>query len=468
MMRTPWITACFTVSLLGSATACVDAAPHCFGTLSPCQTADAKCLPQNVADGTACDDGNSCTTGDTCKTGTCVGGAAVTCTVDVCNGATCDPTTGCTDPSKGPCVANLTSVPLGGCHTLYWTNVSLGNDQNFALIVDSGSSTLAVAAATCSSCTGITPKYTPGSTAMDSAHQTRAVYGDSQGTTGWSGEVYTEQVMIPGVDVSIDMSIAAITSQNQFFPDPRGCDFDGPRTPASVQGIIGFAFNAQTANYTQPFMDELAKTNINKDAFAVQMCEAGGALWVGGYNPATTQGFPQFTALSTPGLDYGVTLADIQVNGVSVGVASNLYGPAVVDTGTTELILPEGAYNTLSQMINADPNFTALFGTDFFSTGACAALDTPLTDAQLDAMLPQMSFLFPNVNGSGDFTVSMRPSHSYLINLPSKTSGTRYYCPGLGYGTPTILGIVALASNVTVFDRKGAQIGFAPPAVACN
>jgi hypothetical protein len=62
----------------------------------------------------------------------------------------------------------LVTVPLSGCVPYYTANVTLGaGAESFALVLDTGSTTLAVASSACTDCTGVSPLYTPGFSAVD-------------------------------------------------------------------------------------------------------------------------------------------------------------------------------------------------------------------------------------------------------------------------------------------------------------
>src|SRR5580692_6328859 len=64
--------------------------------------------------------------------------------------------------SEAAAPTNVVAVPLTGCIPSYMANVSIGTPaQSFALILDTGSTTLAVASSTCADC-GVSPVYTPG------------------------------------------------------------------------------------------------------------------------------------------------------------------------------------------------------------------------------------------------------------------------------------------------------------------
>src|SRR5580704_15675906 len=66
----------------------------------------------------------------------------------------------------------------------YSALITIGNQQ-FQALTDTGSTTTAVAGSTCASC-GVTPSYTPSSTATDTHQTATTTYGDN---SMWTGEV---------------------------------------------------------------------------------------------------------------------------------------------------------------------------------------------------------------------------------------------------------------------------------------
>ncbi|RZJ13778.1 MAG: hypothetical protein EOP39_00005 [Rubrivivax sp.] len=59
----------------------------------------------------------------------------------------------------GPCAESLAALPLTGCSISEYTAPVRIGDQSFDLLLDTGSSTTAVAAGACANCTNITPRY---------------------------------------------------------------------------------------------------------------------------------------------------------------------------------------------------------------------------------------------------------------------------------------------------------------------
>ena len=93
------------------------------------------------------------------------------------------------------------------------------------MITDTGSTTLGVAGAACSSC-GVTPEYTPGTTAVDEHATSTSMYGDN---SMWSGETYSDKVAVTGDPDGVTMRFGAMTSQTGFFQQGE-----------TDQGILGF------------------------------------------------------------------------------------------------------------------------------------------------------------------------------------------------------------------------------------
>src|SRR6476619_5679141 len=60
-----------------------------------------------------------------------------------------------------------TAIPLTTPDGSFYTAMVTIGSQMFALDVDTGSTTVGVAGASCSACTGISPLYAPGTSAMD-------------------------------------------------------------------------------------------------------------------------------------------------------------------------------------------------------------------------------------------------------------------------------------------------------------
>ncbi len=412
----------------------------------------------------ACRKGSACGaalgrfgTADACAAdATCAGAATSTTTTTVTAPRS-------TTSSMGPATttttlpSSLPTVSLAGCASSgYVAAVTIGA-QAFALIVDSGSTTLGVAATACTGCAGagVSPLYAPGPTAVGLGLTRSETFGDG---SSWSGTVFRDSVSLAANAVLLPF--VAITSQHKFFV-PAACNF--VNVPDTYQGIIGLGGAALAVSDTGSYLDTLERTSTLGDAFAVQLCESGGRLWLGGYDPAFAAAAPLFTPLIAASPFYAVALSDMRVGGTSLGVGPATFGDTLVDIGTTALILPDAAFSALATAVAAHPVFQQNFGSpSFFAGTSCILPSQGLTKGQLDAMLPTLTLVFPSSTGK-TVTVELPATESYLLHQDD-TQGNAYYCSGIerAGSSPTIIGANALHTLLTVFDRQHGQVGFAP------
>src|SRR5262249_34794667 len=187
---------------------------------------------------------------------------------------------------------------------------------------------------------------------------------------------------------SVPLSFVAIASQHQFF-SPASCNFVNVRD--TYQGIFGLGGAALAERGTGSYLDVLESTSTLGDAFAVQLCETGGRLWLGGYDPAFAAAAPVFTPAIATDPFYSVVLSDIRVGGTSLGIGQATFGDTLVDIGTTALVLPNAAFSALAAALAARPVFHQNFGTaSFFSGTTCILPSRGLTKTELDSMLPTL------------------------------------------------------------------------------
>ncbi len=356
----------------------------------------------------------------------------------------------------GADAGGLVAIPLTACvPNVYSAEVTLGGSQDFQLVLDTGSTTLAVAALGCATCTaaGVETLYVQGPTAVDHKVAVSAMYGAID-PSGWSGDIVEDWV---GTGASPEMArvdLVAISQQSQFLVGTCGI---GP-----PEGVVGFATSAIETPGTNGFFDEVVAAGKVPDVFATRMCPTGGTLWLGGYDPAFTTAPPVYTPMSTPGW-YTVGLASLAVAGTTVPVPSGSYTSTMLDTGSSGSSLSPGTFSALTGAIAATPAFSTVFGgaaSSFFSGTTCVAL--PQTKAQLDAALPPLTLTFGSSPG---VTAQATATESYLL-----TYGDGKWCPAIVSRAPdaefpgiaAILGAPMLASNVVIFDRANQRVGFAP------
>lgn len=357
-------------------------------------------------------------------------------------------------------------LALTGCVGFDYLAAFNVGGQTMNLLLDSGSTTFGVAGAQCANCTvqnGVATTYRQSSTAKKTGFSASSTYVDG---SGWRGVILNDGIAAGDtsalVTPAVPVNFADIVTESAFF-EQVSCA--GPDDIA-FDGIAGVGPDEQLLPNTTSFMTQLAASQkMAADIFSLQMCDVGGYIWFGGFDPASMTATPNYTPIvssaANPG--YFVNVADISLGGTSIGVDASKLGPMVVDSGTNALYLTKSAYAGFVPELQANAAYQANFPSDFITgTEGCRAPSKGLTRAQLDAQLPTLAIRFPGVNGSS-FSIEMTATNSYLVAYVQ--SGTTYYCPAIAGGSTddlAILGNAALRQFITIFDRANQQIGFAP------
>jgi len=258
------------------------------------------------------------------------------------------------------------------------------------------------------------------------------------------------------------MSFVSISTSKNFFTQDT-CF--GYLQKDMTQGIIGFAYESLLENETDLYFGKLVQERNVSDVFALQMCRTTGRLWLGGYNSTFFSGSVAWTPVVNESF-YVVNLMDISVGGNSVGVSPSEYtfqgnGPAV-DSGTSIIVVPQDAYNAIVRLLNSNDYFVQQFGTKLFSSGECATPNNGANSSELNANLPNITFVLQ------DLTLNLFPVNSYLFEaVTGAVNPAYYYCPGIQAGQQTILGWPFMTQYTVVFDRVNSRVGFAPT-LYCN
>jgi hypothetical protein len=332
--------------------------------------------------------------------------------------------------------------------------MTVGDSQS-DLLLDTGSTTTGVAGATCGTCAkdGVSRRYAPGASAVDTGAKASASFSD--GLFTWSGEVYRDALGIRGATANV--SFVEIGEERNFFYTSY-CRSG----PSRFDGILGLGATHLLAPGTTSYLDRLAALPGWPDIFAVELCPEGGNLWLGGFDPAFTTGPVQYTPMTEADYGYTVQIADVRVDGASLVVPPNAYETTIVDTGGPDFIVPTAVFDALTTAIGSAPAFKQRFGGPaWFTDGRCTALDE--SSETLDALLPELTIAFDS--GS---TLKASASSSYLIANAGNADGDVVFCPGISTipGWIFSIGASLLQAAVTVFDRANQRIGFAPR-VAC-
>ncbi len=331
--------------------------------------------------------------------------------------------------------------------------------QDFQLIVDSGSSTLAVASDKCRNC-DVTPAYkmisgTTENTRLDAQY----------GSGAWRGIIVEDAVAL-GFAPARRMHFGAILTQDSFFHDSN-CTY-GARAPSLNQGIVGMGppdlLLPGTGSY---FMG--ATSALTEPTYSVALCDVDGFLLMGTPPASMMASDPVYTPM-VPSYYYAVGMADIEVGGQPLGQSYDDFGPAVVDTGTSAIVLPPHAYKAFTHAVavatgNALPP-------SFFDGGDCVQLDAGTSIAELNSELPSMGFAFYNPATPTEPTwVSLPATNSYLM-LMTDAQQQLIACAGVVNSGPqypqTILGNTIMRNMLTIFDLANGQVGFTMTQNTCG
>ncbi len=357
----------------------------------------------------------------------------------------------------------LVAIALTACiPNVYSAAIRIGGLHDYDLLLDTGSATLAVAAAGCASCAdaGVSSLYEPGPTAVDQQVAADSLFGNSPADqSGFSGEIYQDWVGTGASPELAKVKLVAIANQAQFLVGTCG-------SSGVPQGVIGFAPSSSAVAGTNVFFDQVVAAGVVPDVFATRLCSGEGTLWLGGYDPTFATAPPSYTPmLSGQGGFYSVDLASISVSGMTIPVPMGSYTGAMLDTGASNSTLPPAAFSALTSAIAASPAFSSIFGASaaaLFSSNASVHLSQ--TREALDAALPALTLTF---GSSPAISVQAAATESYLLTygggewssaLTALAPSTRF--PGIA----AHLGAPLLASNVVIFDRARKRVGFAPHA----
>eukprot|EP01127_Copromyxa_protea_P005276 TRINITY_DN15228_c0_g1_i1.p1 TRINITY_DN15228_c0_g1~~TRINITY_DN15228_c0_g1_i1.p1 ORF type:complete len:371 (-),score=98.66 TRINITY_DN15228_c0_g1_i1:23-1135(-) len=306
----------------------------------------------------------------------------------------------------------------------YIGTVLLGTPPKpYRVVFDTGSSNLWVPSIQCtdSGCSGKNKYDSSKSSTYKANGESISI---SYGTGSMDGILDVDVASLAGYNVSV--TFGAATSLADFF---NGQPMDG---------ILGLAYPGIAADYVTPVFDVMmSKKLLPKNIFSFFLDSTSGdsrsAIIFGVLDPTYYTGSISYVPVVNQNY-WLISLDDVTVGKTDVGGCNGwlAYCKAIVDTGTSLIVLPTDAFNTLSSAIgtvNSD----------------CSNIDS----------LPTIDFTF----NSGSLTLPLSPS-TYVIKDPQ--AGCVLGIQGSD-GLPFwILGDTFMRQYYTVFDRDNNQIGFAP------
>ena len=360
----------------------------------------------------------------------------------------------------------LAAAPLRGCPMAsYTTSLRVGR-QDLDVVVDTGSSELFLMGDPCIGC-NVTSNgvYQPGKTATALGIPNHLDYGDG----GVFGKIYLDQVSLPNISKPVKLAVTR-ASVGGMFPFTSCID---PSLGAPVPGVLGLnnlswgSLAREGLHRVGPdyYMNALILAGMPA-VLAAQLCDSGGHLWMGGYNPKHTTAPPTFVPMS---YNYVV------IKGLSLGNKSLYDGNAtwgLVDTGNSLLELPDAGFLTFKRVIAAklEPYDQVTYNVSDCAPGESRSeceikcvLGLPDDRADIDKMLPNLTMTLI-AEGNSTVTLNMTASRSYMLPYPGPDGNTMWCLSKLKNSGPYLgdIGAPLMRSFVTVFDLANGRLGFAP------
>lgn len=341
----------------------------------------------------------------------------------------------------------------------YTSRVFIGTPpQEFALIVDTGSTVTYVP---CSSCTHCghhqDPRFKPDNSSTYQAVGCRSpdcisMMCDLSKHQCKYERMYAEMSSSKGV---LGKDLLGFGPSSSLQPQPLvfGCETaeTGDLYLQHADGIMGLGRGPLS------IVDQLVGKGAMEDAFSLcygGMDEGGGAMVLGAIPAPPDMVFVN----SDPRRSnyYNLELSEIQVQGVKLPLDSSIFNGkfgTVLDSGTTYAYLPDRAFNAfkdavhqqlgaLQQVHGPDPNYP-----DICYAGAGTDVK------ELSKHFPAVDFVFAE-----NKKVSLAPEN-YLFKH-TKVPGA--YCLGFfkNQDSTTLLGGIVVRNMLVTYDRKDHQIGF--------
>ena len=353
----------------------------------------------------------------------------------------------------------------GNLHTLgyFSADVCLGTPrQSFDLIVDTGSALTALPCEGCSSCgvhaheTYSSRRYNAGAsstgTALGCGDPQCVGHRCTDGGCAYSVS-YTEGSGIRGHMVAETFWFSSMFSQHANSPVPAqavfGCQtFESGLFKTQVaDGITGLS---KSTAFGPTLFDSLRQSTGAPDVFSICLSQVVGALVLGGSLPSNADALP-WIPMSPGGAAYVIDLVDITIDGNSINAPAGTYRTTIVDTGTTFVYLPPGAYRAVRDHWRTSCPF-----------GACASRvaqgEYPDDYCYTMSREEMLAFAPHELKFAGGQAVAFGPAQ-YAYELRAGV-----WCLGVfdNEHNGAVIGGAAMRDYEVIFDRAQNRIAFAP------
>ncbi|PSN29455.1 Beta-secretase 1 [Blattella germanica] len=347
--------------------------------------------------------------------------------------------------------ANLRGRPGEG----YYIEVSIGSPkQTFNVLVDTGSTNFAVAAA---SHPNVDIFFIRSNSSTYVSHQKKVSVVYTQGF--WSGELGSDVVCFPSLHVpEVRCDVAAIQSSHNFY-------MNGSRW----QGILGLAYPviARPDRNVVSWLEGLQRRKGNATvSFALKLCGSQdkenrhtGVLEILEKEPEMQDEY--MTSPLIREWFYELLLYGIRVGEEKVDLPCQVFNTdkTILDSGTTSLRLPNPVFLEVVRLLNTSVAKQSVPVTDdFWMQQKMFCWKDPLDWTQF----PNISLAL--VHSKNDYFVLELPPQSYIRQASDNTEAVGvqncYKFSVESSNTGTVLGVVAMEGFHIIFNRSSKTIGF--------
>ncbi|KAI5563791.1 hypothetical protein BDE02_14G014900 [Populus trichocarpa] len=338
----------------------------------------------------------------------------------------------------------------------YTTRLFIGTPpQEFALIVDTGSTVTYVPCSSCEQCgKHQDPRFQPDlSSTYRPVKCNPSCNCDDEGKQCTYERRYAEMSSSSGV---IAEDVVSFGNESELKPQRAvfGCENveTGDLYSQRADGIMGLGRGRLSV------VDQLVDKGVIGDSFSLcygGMDVGGGAMVLGQISPLPNMVFSHSNPYRSP--YYNIELKELHVAGKPLKLKPKVFDEkhgTVLDSGTTYAYFPEAAFHALKDAImkeihhlkqipGPDPNYH-----DICFSGAGREV------SHLSKVFPEVNMVF----GSGQ-KLSLSPEN-YLFRH-TKVSGA--YCLGIfqnGNDLTTLLGGIVVRNTLVTYDRENDKIGF--------
>lgn len=340
----------------------------------------------------------------------------------------------------------------------FYAEVSIGTPpHSFNVQVDTGSSDLLIYTSECSSCSSPYYSYSESSSSSliscsESNFHCETCYSISQESVCGFEDSYGDGSIENGYVVSDLITIGDISGVRVDLGGIAESNTNGFE-PSGVSGIWGLAYSSLSSWRGVPVFEKLVTESGISNIFSLCLTGSEGIMTMG-IDYSSDSSFVWTPIIED--LWYVVQLNSASLGSTTLFSSPPPNGNAIIDSGTTLMLLPNFAYDSFVSYLYAECSTNTLVGVcnegGQLLNSSCFTMESDQINA-----FPNFNF---NFNG---LTLSLKSSQ-YLYPLSS--DGFTYYCMGIGSSGDisnfTIFGDVFMQNYHVVFDRKNSMIGFGP------